>query len=424
LAVWLATTVAAHASDPDSMAGMAGMKMNAPGEAAMAREASGTAWQPDSTPMHAYHAMVDDWMVMTHFNVFLNYDKQWSRRGDDQFDAINWFMLMGTHPLGGGELMLRTMLSLEPATATAHGYPLLFQSGEAFHGKSLVDRQHPHDFFMELAARYRQPLGEKASVFLYLAPSGEPALGPPAFMHRASAAENPAAPITHHWLDSTHISFGVATLGVSYDKLQVEGSAFNGREPDEDRWNIDTIHLDSYAGRVSFNPSERWSMQASHGYLQSPEELHPEESVRRTTASASYNLPLRDQGNWATTLAWGLNDEAGIRSNAVLLETNLNLADRNSIFGRIEYVQKTGEELLVAPERKKFDLTEVTVGASHELTPGRPYSVALGASLIYTFKPSSLDGFYGDHPLGLWVFFRIRPGTMDHGAMAMGEPGK
>lgn len=385
----------------------------------MSREASGTSWQPDSTPMHAYHSMLDDWMIMTHFNAFLAYDRQWSRRGDDQFNSINWFMGMATHRLGEGELMLRTMLSLEPATTAEHGYPLLFQSGEAFHGRALVDRQHPHDLFMELAASYRYPLNDKTAISLYLAPSGEPALGPPAFMHRASAGDNPAAPITHHWLDSTHISFGVATLGMSYDKFRIEGSIFNGREPDEDRWNIDTIHLDSYAGRVTYNPTDHWSLQGSYGYLKSPEELHPGESVRRATASAIYNRPLRDGGNWAATLAWGLNNEAGINSNAVLLESSLDLASRNSIFGRAEYIQKTGEELDLQPEHKKFGLTGLTLGASHELTPGKPYSVAFGASITYTFKPSSLDEFYGDHPIGLWVFFRIRPAPMHHGEMNM-----
>ncbi len=400
---------------------MAGMDMQSPGGIPMSREASGTSWQPDSTPMRAYHSMLDGWMVMSHFNAFLSYDKQWSRRGDDQFNSINWFMLMGTHPLGKGELMLRSMFSLEPATTTAHGYPLLFQSGEAFHGGTLVDRQHPHDLFMELGASYSYPLSDQAAVSLYLAPSGEPALGPPAFMHRASAADNPAAPITHHWLDSTHISFGVATLGVSYEKFRLEGSIFNGREPDEDRWNIDTIHLDSYAGRLTYNPTDHWSFQGSYGYLKSPEELHPQDSVRRATASAIYNLPLRDGGNWATTLAWGMNNEAGINSDAVLLETNLDIANRNSIFGRIEYVQKTGEELAIEPERKKFGVTELTLGATHELTPNKPYSVAFGASVTYNFKPSSLDALYGDNPIGLWVFFRIRPAPMQYAMQMSGK---
>ena len=397
------------------MSGMEGMMVFA--GSPHTREASGTAWQPDSTPLHAYHMKLADWSVMTHFNAFFAYDKQWGRRGDDQFNSMNWFMLMASRPIGDGELMLRAMLSLEPATATSHGYPLLFQSGEAFHGRPLVDRQHPHDLFMEMAARYRYPLGEKTALSLYLAPAGEPALGPAAFMHRASAAENPASPISHHWQDSTHISFGVATLGLSCDKFQLEGSIFNGREPDEDRWDIDSLQLDSYAARLSYNPTPNWSTQVSYGYLQSPEELHPGESLRRTTASVSYNRPLADGGNWATSLIWGHNDSTGLGTNAALLESNLNLAGKNTIFGRAEYVQKTGGDLVVPNERKKYGITQLTLGASHELTPGRPYSVALGASVTYTFKPSSLDDFYGDNPVGLWVFFRIRPSEMQHGSM-------
>ncbi len=399
------------------MSGMHGMEMMSFAGIPQTREASGTAWQPDSTPMHGYHSMFDDWTIMTHFNIFAAYDKQWSRRGDDQFNSTNWFMLMASHPVGEGEFTLRGMFSLEPATATDHGYPLLFQSGEAFHGRSLVDRQHPHDLFMELAARYRYPLNDKTAVSLYLAPSGEPALGPPAFMHRESASDIPAAPITHHWMDSTHISFGVATLGVTYDKLQVEGSIFNGREPNEDRWDIDAIHLDSYSGRVSFNPSENWSFQTSYGYLKSPEQLHPGESVHRATASTIYNQPLANHGNWASTLSWGMNSSEGINSNAVLLESTLDLAERNTIFGRVEYVQKTGEELDLPQTRKKYNITELTLGASHELTPGQPYSIALGASVTYNFIPESLRSTYGDNPIGLWVFFRIRPALMHHGGM-------
>lgn len=387
------------------------------------RDASGTSWQPDSTPIYAYHTLFDTWKLMTHFNAFVAYDKQWGGRGDDQFNSMNWFMLMASHPVAEGDLMLRGMLSLEPATATKEGYPLLFQSGETFHGRPLVDRQHPHDFFMELAARYRYPLGEKTALSLYLAPSGEPSLGPPAFPHRVSAMDNPAAPITHHWMDSAHISFGVATLGLSHDKFQIEGSIFNGREPDEERWDIDPISLDSYSGRLSYNPAENWSFQTSYGYLKSPEELRPKESVRRTTVSAIYNRPMDNGGNWATSLLWGMNNEAGINSNGLLLESNFNIGNKNTVFGRIEYVQKTGEELVIQPEHKKFDLTALSLGASHELSPGKPYSVAIGTSVTYTFKPSSLDERYGDTPVGFWVFIRIRPALMQHGGFQMGHGG-
>jgi hypothetical protein len=311
------------------------------------------------------------------------------------------------------------MLTLEPATTTAHGYPLLFQTGEAFHGEPLVDRQHPHDLFMELAARWRFQLAEKTALSLYFGAPGEPPLGPAAFMHRASAMENPAAPISHHWMDSTHITYGVATVGLAHDVWQLEGSIFNGREPDEDRWDIDTIHFDSWAARLSWNPTPHWSAQISHGWLRSPEELHPGESLRRTTASLLHQTSLGRDGQLATTLGWGMNDtESGPRSHAILLESNLGLASGFNIFGRAEYVQKPGEDLALDPEHRKFGITQLTLGASRELTPGRPYSIAAGASVSYTFKPSDLDEEYGDHPVGLWIFFRIRAAEMAHSAPA------
>lgn len=205
-----------------------------------------------------------------------------SPRGDDQFNSINWVMLMATRASASDELSFRTMLSLEPWSVTKRGYPLLLQSGEAYHGRPLVDRQHPHDLFMELAARYRHAFSERNAVSLYVAPAGEPALGPPTFPHRMSAMDNPAAPVSHHWLDSSHISFGVVTAGIIRDKWQLEGSWFNGREPDEDRWDIEHPNLDSYSGRFTWNPTGAWSAQISHGYMKSPEELHPHEHVRRT----------------------------------------------------------------------------------------------------------------------------------------------
>ena len=202
------------------------------------QEASGTAWQPAATPMHAHHSMLGDWQLMTHYNAYLAYDNQSGRRGDEQLNSINWLMLMANRRSGESDLMFRGMFSLEPWTTTAKGYPMLFQSGEAYHGRPLIDRQHPHDLFMELSGRYRRLLSGDTVASLYVAPAGEPALGPPAFMHRMSAMDNPAAPVSHHWLDSSHITFGVLTAGIAQKTWQLEGSYFNGREPDEDRWDI------------------------------------------------------------------------------------------------------------------------------------------------------------------------------------------
>jgi hypothetical protein len=396
----------------------------------MQREASGTSWQPDSTPMHAHHTMSGLWRVMQHYNLFLSYDNQSGPRGDDQLNALGWYMAMASRPMGKGELMLRAMLSPDPAGVGPKGYPLLFQNGEAYHGQPLVDRQHPHDFFMEVAARYRHAIDEKTAAFLYVAPSGEPALGPTAFPHRTSAMDNPAAPLTHHWQDSTHISFGVLTAGVSRGNWQLEGSYFNGREPNEHRWDFDRIKLDSYSGRLTYNPSPNWSLQGSYGWLKSPEELHPDETRRRSTISATYNRPMINGGNWATTLAWGRNNAKGINSDGFLMESNLNLANKNTLFGRFELVEKSMEDLNIpsslgcpAPcgfdlARVKFKIAALTLGAIHELNPGRAFQTGLGASVTFNWKPRNyeLNQAYGyDDPTGFWVFLRIRPAAMHQG---------
>ncbi len=379
------------------------------------QEASGTAWQPASTPMYAYHWQSGRWSLMAHYNAFLAYDRQDGPRGDYQYNSINWAMLMARRPVRSDELMLRAMLSLEPLTVTPAGYPLLFQTGESYAGKPLVDRQHPHDFFMELAARYRHPIGSNSGAVVYLAAVGEPALGPPAYPHRLSAMDNPAAPISHHWQDSTHITPGVLTVGGWVRNLQLEGSIFTGREPDEHRWNIDPMRFDSYSGRLTYNPGRNWSLQASYGYLHSPEQLHPEDDLRRTTASAVYVAPRRDGGFWATTFVWGRNNIHRTNADSLLLESSLNLANRNTIFGRLEYVQKPGEELNLLPADKKFEIGQFTLGAVHDFTPNRTYQMGIGASVTFSAFPASLEPIYGSSPVSYWLFLRIRPAPMRHG---------
>ena len=224
---------------------------------------------------------------MAHYNLFAGYDRQNGERGDYQWISTGWGMLMESRSLWGGGLVRRQMLSLEPWTTTKGGYPLLLQTGEEVDGEPLHDRQHPHDLFMEIAAVYSRPLSDSLAFQVYVAPSGEPALGPTAFPHRMSAFSDPLAALSHHWQDSTHIAFGVLTAGVLTRKIKLEGSWFNGREPDDERYDFDFRPLDSYSGRISVNPTPSLSFQASYGYLKSPEELHPEESVHRLTASAT-----------------------------------------------------------------------------------------------------------------------------------------
>ncbi|HEX2853852.1 MAG TPA: hypothetical protein VHO24_11485 [Opitutaceae bacterium] len=412
----------APASDgaPMAMENHAGMSMPMGHEMSMgfgplpdSQDASGTAWQPAETPMHAHHSMLGDWMFMTHYNAFLAYDNQSGRRGDEQLNSINWLMLMARKRTPDNELTLRGMFSLEPATTTPKGYPLLFQSGEAYHGRALVDRQHPHDFFMELAARYRRLINPDTVFSLYVAPSGEPALGPAAFPHRMSAMDNPSAPISHHWLDSSHISFGVLTAGIAQKTWQVEGSWFNGREPDEDRWDIEHPKLDSYSGRFSWNPTPEWSAQISHGYLKSPEELHPREHLRRTTASVMHLTKLSAKTHLATTAAWGRNDTGHDRDDAFLIETSY-MMERMSVFARAESVEKAGEELDIPPSDRVIRVKQLSLGGTHELLSNRPYQLALGGAVTWSFQPSDLVRAYGKRPMGVWIFLRLRPAAMAH----------
>ncbi|MBC7788312.1 MAG: hypothetical protein H7Z74_00085, partial [Anaerolineae bacterium] len=320
----------AHSAE-DMMVGPAGVSME--------RMGSGTTWIPDAVTLPSRNRMLHDWMIMTHGFVFAQYDHQSGERGDDQFGSLNWVMLMATRDVAGGRFQARTMLSLDPWTVSNRGYPLLLQTGETYNGEPLHDRQHPHDFWMELAALYQREINKGLAWSIYAAPSGEPALSPVAFMHRPSAMDNPAAPLNHHWQDATHVSFGVLTAGIFSTRWQLEGSVFNGREPDENRWNFDPIKFDSYSGRLTVNPTASWSLAAGYGYLKSPESLNPDESIHRITASVLHGARLGADGQWASAFIWGANKHSGeASSNGFLAESEAILDKRNTLFGRAELV--------------------------------------------------------------------------------------
>jgi hypothetical protein len=307
----------------------------------VSRESSGTSWQPDASAHPGIHAKYGDWTTMTHGFANLIYDHQGGARGDSKTFANSMLMVMGQRSLGAGDTLgVRAMVSADPFFGKG-GYPLLLQSGETADGRTtLVDRQHPHDLFMELAATYSHRLSQQSSIFGYVGLPGEPALGPPAFMHRFSGEDNPEAPISHHWLDSTHIAFGVATLGYVFGNVKIEGSVFRGREPDQNRYDIEIGRLDSASLRLSYNPTPAWALQVSRGHIKSPEELHPDDDVDRTTASAIYH---RDIGaaKWQTTLAWGRNASShGGSTNAYLLESAVSIARTHTFFGRAERAGK------------------------------------------------------------------------------------
>jgi hypothetical protein len=386
----------------------------------MSREASGTSWIPDSSPMYGRMFMFGESMLMLHGAIFPRYTNVSTRRGDDRIDAPNWFMGMFSHPLwNNAQFGSRLMMSLDPLTEQGRGYPLLFQTGEVWNGEPLHDRQHPHDLFDELSFSLSQKFEHDLSTYIYFGYPGEPALGPPAFMHRPSAMDDPDAPIGHHWQDSTHITFGVATLGAQWHNVKLEGSIFTGREPDEDRYDFDRPRFDSYSGRLSWNPTRNLALQVSHGYIKSPEELHPETKIHRTTASAIYNLSLGRDTNWSNTFVWGQNNatEEG-KTQSFLIESNYQRG-RDTVYFRWERVQKSGHELVLdeQDESEIFPVSGYSLGYVRDLSHGNGIDIGLGTQFTINDRPDSLDRYYGDDLGYAFQFFlRIRPSQHSHGA--------
>ncbi len=375
----------------------------------MSQEGSGTSWLPASSPMYMTMLRFDDWTLMLHGLISPRYDDQGGPRGASKFDAPNWGMAMIEHDVGkNGKISGDLMMSLDPITENGKGYPLLLQSGETYQGIKLVDYQHPHDLFAEVAGTYSQRFSEYSSGYIYLGYPGEPALGPPVFMHRPSAMANPNAPLSHHWMDATHITFGVATAGVTAGDWKLEGSYFNGSEPDENRYNFDPLKLNSYSGRLSFNPTNDLAFQVSTGFLNNPE--GDGVSVIRTTGSAIYTRNFGDGNWWSTTAAWGENHEVDILNlEAVLLESQYTLNDWNAYF-RGEYVQKTNSELNLAANPDKInDVEAVTLGMTRNLFHIEAIGVDFGAQGTYNVVPPSLDSLYLAHPLAFEVYFQIHP---------------
>lgn len=427
--------------------GMPGMQRHSPDDmmigpvgVSMERMGSGTTWIPDAVTLPSHRRMLGDWMLMAHGFVFAQYDKQSGERSDDQFGSLNWGMLMATRDFAGGRFQARTMLSLDPFTVTKRGYPLLLQTGETYKGELLHDRQHPHDFWMELGALYQREINKGLAWSIYAAPSGEPALGPVAFMHRPSAMDNPAAPLNHHWQDATHVSFGVLTGGIYSRRWQLEGSVFNGREPDENRWNFDPIKLDSYSGRLTVNPSAHWSLAGGYGYLKSPEPLNPDESIHRITASVLHGARLGADGQWASAFIWGANKHSGQPSwsSGFLAESEANLDKHNTLFGRTEIVQKSAEDLVVDnpvvtrsgtvlpgfPASQSFNVAAVQLGYIRELARTRWATIGLGAGGTLNFVPAPLEPYYGSrNPTGTFIFMRLRPFHPSRSVMRMNDMG-
>ena len=380
------------------------------------RMGSGTSWLPDAAPMHAAHFRLGAWTVMLHGRAVVQYDHQAGLRGDSRVSLIDWAMLAASRTVAGGSLSLRGMMSSDPWGVGSRGYPLLLQTGESDRGVSLHDHQHPHDLFMELAALYERAVARNLAVSLYAAPVGEPAVGPAAFPHRPSAADDPLAPLAHHWQDGTHITFGVLTAGVFTRTTKLEASMFNGREPDEDRTNFDYAGraLDSYSARLSVNPGAHWSVSTWYAYLKSPETLHPDESLHRLGAAALMAQPIGRRGRWAMALIYGANARIGTGhlANSVAVETNFDLDGMNAVFGRVEYVRKTAEDLVVLSvlPTTEYDVGALALGYRRSLTTVRGVTAGVGVRGAMNFVPNALEEVYGSRaPLGFTVYFTLRP---------------
>ncbi len=378
---------------------------------------SGTSVEPDSTPVPMLMTKKGKWSLMFHANVFVLDQQQSRARGGDKLFSTNWFMGMAQRPAGSGVFTARAMLSLEPATITGRQYPLFFQQGETAYGKPIADGQHPHNFFMELAALYDLKLGKDGLLSFYAAPIGDPAIGPIAYPHRASASEDPSATLGHHQEDSTHIAEDVITAGVTYRIARIEASGFHGREPDENRWNFNQGNIDSWSTRLTLQPGKNWSGQFSYGRLASPEALFPNENQERMTASVLYNRPLRS-GNWASSLIWGRTKSVEDHSifDSYTLESTLRFLTRNHAWTRIENAERSNE-LLLGENTPPPNFLEQPIGRVQAYTLGydRDFDLiphvasAIGAQVTVYGVGENLKPVYGGHPAGVAVSLRIRP---------------
>ena len=394
---------------------MPGMDMSQPAPDWMPspHNSSGTGWQPASMPGHMWMRAMGAWDVMAHGVVFADYNQQGGPRGEGKAESVNWLMLMEEHKLGGGSILFREMFSAESLTSPHPGFPELFQTGETYHGQPLVDHQHPHNVFSELAMYYTRPINNQVSWLFYGAAAGEPALGPVAYMHRASVSELPLAPLSHHLQDSTHTSFGVVTTGLVVTRFKLEASVFNGREPDEKRYSIQFAPLDSWSARLSIAPSRNWTAQYSYGRLEHPEALEPG-SQRRQTASIEYVRPFA-RGSWATSVVWGrVHKEFDNHNlNGYLLETTANFKARNYAFSRMELVDK--DELFPNnPLLPTFRIGAYTFGGAHDLVQSQFWQLAMGSDLTFYSKPATLDPAYGTNPISFQIFLRVRPALNHH----------
>ncbi len=394
--------------------GMAMGRMSALSDTPMSREASGTSWQPETSGHEGWMAMrADGWMTMVHGDVSVVADHQSGPRGGDKTFISGMVMASAGHDLGPARITFRLMVSPDPFMGKG-GYPKLLQTGETADGThGLIDRQHPHDAVGELAVILSAPIAAGVSGFVYAGYPGEPALGPIAYLHRGSGSDNPSAPISHHWLDSTHVAYGVATAGLVAGPVKLDASTFTGREPDQDRWAFDRPRFDSRSVRLTLNPAWAWSMQVSRGWIVSPEQLAPGENVTRTTASVSHSLPLTRTALgdvlWQSTVAWGRNRFTDGRTrDAWLAEASLGFGP-NVVFTRIEQADK--DELFTPPSPlagRSFRVGEVSAGYVRYLSLAPHLKLGIGGLAGLYAVPDAAGAAYGSHPAELMGFVRFK----------------
>jgi len=389
------------------MSQMGGMDMSGMPEQSM--QASGTSQNPADSQMAMVQRNAGRWRLTFHGVVFVTDIQQTGPRGADKFASMNWFMGEADRSLAGGTFSVRSMISLDPATITDRRYPELFQTGETAYGKPIVDGQHPHNLFMELALEYRHPVGENGRLWLYIAPVGDPALGPVAFPHRVSAAELPQAPLGHHLEDSTHISDEVVTAGASRGMFGIEASGFHGAEPGENRWTVGYGAIDSYSARFTVTPNARWSGQVSAGRLTHPEALEPGDQIR-TTASVTYVRPYA-QGEWASSIIWGRVHKTGdgANLNGYGAESVARFRSANYVTGRIELVDKDelfGEGNPLAGQT--FRIGAYTLGYTRDFRWLARIATGIGSNFTLYSMPDAVHQYYGQHPVAVLVFLRFR----------------
>lgn len=390
----------------------------------MSRDGSGTGWLPDESPVYAYMWMPGKWNVMFHGAIYprftsANLNNDGKRGQDNRFDAPNWFMGMAQRKVGAkGLFSFNLMLSLDRLTEGGYGYPLLFQSGESWQGQPLHDRQHPHDLFSELAVAYTQSFTKDVDLTAYVGYPGEPAIGPVAFMHRISAINNPDATLGHHWQDASHITFGVATLGLRYKIAKIEASAFNGHEPDEERFGFDKPVLNSYSYRLSVAPDKHLALQFSQAQINGPEALNPAEDIFRTTASISTQHNFNNDSYLSNTLVWGHNSvnhhngQTNSSEHSITMESNLQLK-MVAVYGRYEFVQKSAEELSISSVTDAlYNVNAFTLGINHRLFTQAKTDFTLGVQATVNAIPAGLSALYGNTPLSGQVYLKISPAKM------------